>query len=130
MLWSSELDARLQADGVADSGDASSSLVHDLAREAIEAGRRYMPPLEGASAETAYVCVRALPRDGLPVVGWIPKVDGLYVLAAHAGVTLAPVLGEVAASEIAGPGEDAMFERFRPDRFNSLHSSAVASTQR
>jgi glycine/D-amino acid oxidase-like deaminating enzyme len=113
MLWSSELDARLQAE------DAASG----LARESIEAGRRYVPALEGASAETAHVCMRALPRDGLPVVGWIPGVEGLYVLVAHAAVTLAPILGEVAASEITGRREHTMFDRFRPDRFSSLHSS-------
>jgi glycine/D-amino acid oxidase-like deaminating enzyme len=58
-----------------------------------------------------------------------PGVDGLYVLVAHAAVTLAPILGEVAASEIAGRREHTMFGRFRPDRFSSLHSSAGASTQ-
>jgi glycine/D-amino acid oxidase-like deaminating enzyme len=129
MLWSSELDARLQAEDVASSPDGSPSRLCELAREAIEAGRRYVPALGGASAETAHVCIRALPRDGLPVVGWIPQMHGLYVLVAHAAVTLAPILGEVAAAEIAGRREHTMFDRFRPDRFSSLHSSAVASAQ-
>jgi glycine/D-amino acid oxidase-like deaminating enzyme len=129
MLWSSELDARLQAEDAGSSHDGSPSVLRRLAREAIETGRRYVPALEGASVDTAHVCVRALPRDGLPVVGWIPGVDGLYVLVAHAAVTLAPILGEAAASEIAGRREHTMFDRFRPDRFSSLQSSAGASAQ-
>ena len=74
--------------------------------------------------------MRALPRDGLPVAGWIPDVEGLYVLAAHAAVTLAPVLGEAAASEIADRRDDARLARFRPDRFSAAQPSAVVVARR
>jgi D-hydroxyproline dehydrogenase subunit beta len=114
MLWSGDLDARVRS-----SADPSPTLVGGLAREAIEVGSRYLPALESAGVEKAHVCIRSLPRDGLPVVGWIPRVEGLYVLAAHAAVTLAPVLGEAAAAEIADLTDDARLARFRPDRFSA-----------
>jgi D-hydroxyproline dehydrogenase subunit beta len=129
MLWSSDLDARVQTQVASSSPDPSPALVGELACEAIEVGSRYLPALASAGVEKAHVCIRSLPRDGLPVVGWIPPVDGLYVLAAHAAVTLAPVLGEAAASEIADLSDDARLARFRPDRFSAAHPSAVGGAR-
>jgi glycine/D-amino acid oxidase-like deaminating enzyme len=129
MLWSGDLDARLQAQVASSWPDPSAAQVGELAREAIEVGTCYLPALEGAGIEKAHVCIRSLPRDGLPVVGWVPRVEGLYVLAAHAAVTLAPVLGEVAASEIADLSDDARLARFRPDRFSAAQPSAVAGAR-
>jgi D-hydroxyproline dehydrogenase subunit beta len=129
MLWSGDLDARLQTQVASSSPDPSPALVGELAREAIEAGSLYVPALEGAGVEKAHVCIRSLPRDGRPVVGWFPQVEGLYVLAAHAAITLAPVLGEAAASEIADLRDDARLARFRPDRFSAPHPSAVVATR-
>ena len=73
------------------------------------------------------MCVRALPADGLPVVGWIPQADGLYVIVAHAAVTLAPALGELVAAEIAGQRDEPLLEGFRPGRLGSAYSSASPS---
>jgi glycine/D-amino acid oxidase-like deaminating enzyme len=124
MLWSGDLDARVQALGVWGLTGPSPSLPQELAREAVQTGSRYLPALRGATVETAHVCVRALPRDGLPVVGWIPQADGLYVIVAHAAVTLAPALGELAASEIIDLRDEAQLERFRADRFSSAYAPA------
>jgi glycine/D-amino acid oxidase-like deaminating enzyme len=60
-------------------------------------------------------------------VGWIPQADGLYVIVAHAAVTLAPALGELAAAEIVGPRDEPLLDRFRPGRFSSAYSSASPS---
>jgi glycine/D-amino acid oxidase-like deaminating enzyme len=120
MLWSGDFDARVQALGVRGLSDPSPSLPPELAREAVQSGSRYLPALRGATAETARVCVRALPRDGLPVVGWLPQADGLYVIVAHAAVTLAPALGELAASEIVDLRDEAQLKRFRADRFSLI----------
>jgi glycine/D-amino acid oxidase-like deaminating enzyme len=61
------------------------------------------------------------------VAGWVPQADGLYVIVAHAAVTLAPALGELAASEIADLRDDPLLERFRPGRFSPTYSSASPS---
>jgi D-hydroxyproline dehydrogenase subunit beta len=117
MLWSGDLDLAVQAQGAWGLSDPPPALPDELPRQAVEVAARHVPALQGARVQQAHVCVRVLPRDGLPVVGWVPQTDGLYVIAAHAAVTMAPILGELAAQEIVGSREAPMLERFRPDRF-------------
>jgi D-hydroxyproline dehydrogenase subunit beta len=68
-----------------------------------------------AQVQDAWVCLRALPADLLPVVGW--ALDGLYVVATHSGVTLAPALGELVAGEVIDGRDSSELARFRPGRF-------------
>jgi glycine/D-amino acid oxidase-like deaminating enzyme len=89
----------------------------ELAAEVMEDAKTYVPALAGAQIETATVCIRSLPLDGLPIMGWVPGVDGLYVIAAHAAVTLAPALAELAVIEVAQEGKAEMLESYRPNRF-------------
>jgi glycine/D-amino acid oxidase-like deaminating enzyme len=127
-LWSGDLDTQLQAQGAWGLSGPRPPLSQELPHKAVEIGSRYVPALRaGAGVEKAHVCVRALPADGLPVAGWVPQADGLYVIVAHAAVTLAPILGELAASEIADLRDDPLLERFRPGRFSSTCSSASPS---
>lgn len=50
-----------------------------------------------ASAEVGN---RPIFADGLPRLGFLPQVDGLYVAAGHPGVILAPLIGRLTAEEI------------------------------
>ena len=43
---------------------------------------------------------RPIPQDGLPIVGFLPGIGGLYVSVMHSGVTLAAAVGRFAAAEI------------------------------
>ena len=75
--------------------------------------------LRGATLEALRVGMRPMPVDGRSVSGWAPGVDGLYLAVTHSGVTLAPVLGELAAREVAGGTDEPMLRPFRPDRLAS-----------
>lgn len=68
------------------------------------------------AVESAYVGVRPMPADGMSVLGWVPGVGSLYVVVTHSGLTLAPVLGEIAAQEVLGKPSD-LATSFRPERF-------------
>ena len=46
------------------------------------------------------VGTRAIPADGLSVVGAMPGLDGYYVVVTHSGVTLSPFLARAVATEI------------------------------
>jgi len=46
-----------------------------------------------------------------------PARDGLYVVATHSGMTVAPALGELVAGEILDERQSDALERFRPARF-------------
>jgi glycine/D-amino acid oxidase-like deaminating enzyme len=60
---------------------------------------------------------RPMPADGLPVIGPVPGVDGVYVAVMHAGVTLAPVVGRLVAAEIVDGLESEELAGVRPGRF-------------
>jgi glycine/D-amino acid oxidase-like deaminating enzyme len=59
---------------------------------------------------------RPMPEDGLPVVGHLPGLGGVYVAVMHSGVTLAPAVGRLAAQEIAGGTIADELRELRPDR--------------
>lgn len=46
------------------------------------------------------VGVRAYPQDGKTLAGNLPGAEGLYLIATHSGITLAPVLGQLMAETI------------------------------
>jgi glycine/D-amino acid oxidase-like deaminating enzyme len=80
-------------------------------------GRRVRGAEEGWAEET-WMCVRALPGDLRPVVG--RALDGLYVVATHSGVTLAPALAELVASEVLEGTDREELRPFRPGRFGNV----------
>jgi len=76
-------------------------------------------PLAGARIEATRVGIRPMPSDEKPMVGTIPGLDGFYVAVSHSGVTLGPLWGKIAASELLDGTPDARLETFRPGRFLS-----------
>ncbi|PKA41750.1 FAD-binding oxidoreductase [Rhizobium sullae] len=59
---------------------------------------------------------RPTPRDGFPIIGNC-GISGLYVAVMHSGVTLAPLIGALAANEILSGATDASLSPFRFSRF-------------
>ncbi len=70
-----------------------------------------------------------MPRDGMPIVGPLPGMPSLYVVAAHAGVTLAPVLGELVSRELIDQVFSPRLDPFRPTRFIARRAEADRSIQ-
>lgn len=86
-----------------------------------ETGRHVRAAAE-AGVESARIGIRVMPEDGLPVAGRIPGYDNLYVCATHSGVTLAPLLAELAAGEILHDADSPLLRTFRPARFTAGHA--------
>jgi glycine/D-amino acid oxidase-like deaminating enzyme len=85
--------------------------------ELVDGARRVLPTLPEAPVETG-LCVRPLPVDGMPIVGWLPQFDNVYLMVGHSGVTLAPLLARLAVAEVTrGPILD--LEAYRISRFSS-----------
>ncbi len=78
---------------------------------------RHLPTLAGARVEATRVGVRPMPRDERPMVGAIPGLDGFYVVVSHSGVTLGPLWGRIAASELLDGALDPRLAPYRPARF-------------
>jgi len=81
--------------------------------------QRAVGGLEDAEVLEYRVCVRPMPVDGQPIVGWLPGVDGLYVAVTHSGVTLGLRLAELICTELVSDAPAAEFAPYRLDRFSA-----------
>jgi len=89
------------------------------ADELLRRARRAVRGLQEASVTGYRVCVRPMPADGRPIVGWLPGANGLYVAVTHSGVTLAAHLARLITAELAGGTAPAELAPYRPDRFTA-----------
>jgi glycine/D-amino acid oxidase-like deaminating enzyme len=103
-------------------GGVPAGVAYELERRL---GETVALPQPGAVGDVR-VGVRAMPLDGLPIVGWADGLDGVYVVVTHSGVTLCLVLGRLVAAEIAGGRSEPLLEPFRPGRFASDKATATA----
>ena len=58
-----------------------------------------------------------MPSDGLPIIGYVPGVEGAYVATMHSGVSLATIVGQTVTEEITLGRAPALLEPYRPVRF-------------
>lgn len=81
----------------------------------------YLPGLADVEAIPVPVGWRPMPLDGYPTMGFTTESPNLYVALTHSGVTLAPVLSQLAALEICDDVRaDAVLAPYRPERFAAL----------
>jgi glycine/D-amino acid oxidase-like deaminating enzyme len=97
VLHSYLVDSGLPA-GAANNTEAPGHLTADLRRRAAALVPALARP--GAALD-ARVGVRPVPVDGLPLVGEDPRSPGLYTIATHSAIHLAPLLAHLAAGELA-----------------------------
>ena len=115
-------DADEAADATAESDtdagdDAEENGPDAVARQAVDAIRSGLVGGSGVDLDSVGVGYRPIPRDGLPIIGTVPQINGLYVAVMHAGVTLAPLVGRLAAQELLDGAEAAALATCRPTRF-------------
>ncbi len=79
--------------------------------------KAYLPVIGDAEAIPTPVGYRPMPLDGFPVLGFTEAVQNLYIALMHSGVTLAPLVGEMASLEIADDARVDWFASYRPERF-------------
>ncbi|MCX4908979.1 FAD-binding oxidoreductase [Streptomyces sp. NBC_00878] len=73
--------------------------------------------------------LRSLPADGRTVAGYASPQSRVYCLVSHSGVTLAPVLGRLVATEITTDQEQGLLGAFRPTRFAGVRRSDIEVDQ-
>ena len=117
-----EIHLRQCLDGRAMIGEGSQeSLARDdtqqHADELLARAAEYFPALKGASAVPVPVGYRPMPIDGFPVVGVSPKAPNVYLALTHSGVTLAPLIAQLATMEIVDGAKVNLLNDYRPDRF-------------
>lgn len=80
---------------------------------------RFLPRLAQLQILRCYAGLRPFSPDGLPFLGPIRAIPGLFIAAGHegSGICLAPITGHLLAQWITGQPLSVDPEPFRPDRF-------------
>lgn len=94
--------------------EAAPDVLLGLAREAT----RTIPSLGSARMLRAFTGVRAVPVDGLPILG--PVDEDVYVAVAPRGITLCPLLGEAVAELVTRGRVLPSLEPWTPNRFEGV----------
>ena len=121
---------RQSPDGIVMMGEGSQeSLARDdspeHAAQILARASVYLPELESATPVPVPVGYRPMPVDGLPVVGYTRAVPNLYLALMHSGITLAPLVGELATMEILDGARVDILEHYRPERFDRAKRTVV-----
>ena len=66
----------------------------------LDIARQFIPDIADAEIDTAYIGWRPLPVDGHPVLGVNPEKRDVYMAIMHSGVSLAPIVGQLVATEL------------------------------
>jgi glycine/D-amino acid oxidase-like deaminating enzyme len=83
-------------------------------------GARYVPAVADAPVLGVRHCARPVSRDGRPLVGRVPWLDGLWIAAGHGpwGISTGPGTARLLADRILDRTDDAAIPAaLRPDRF-------------
>ena len=87
----------------------------------LDAAKELVPSiLDKATYSHSSQAVRPMPKDGLPVIGYLQQ--GLYSIVTHSGMTLGPFLSALAAAEISENMACEILSPYRPSRFNEEES--------
>lgn len=122
LISSPEMEVRQSSDGalLAAEDYLDDTMENQPAAIALRTAKTIRNELQGVvSIDPQWACVglRPMPPDGVPIVGYLPKVDSVYVCAMHPGVTLAAIVGRLASEEIIDDKAFSALGPCRPDRF-------------
>jgi glycine/D-amino acid oxidase-like deaminating enzyme len=94
---------------------------------------RLSPAFRSERIIARQACFRPVTEDGLPLIGKVPRSEGLYVATGHNvwGILNAPATGEALAELIAdGAARRADLAPFDPSRLRALDPSLLRTSGR
>ena len=103
--------------GVGFAGAGSTDASTAVGQAILETTARVLPAVSAVGVEEVTLGYRVLPQDGHPIVGFDPATPGIYFASMHSGVTMAPVMGMIAAMEILDDVEVSLLDDYRLARF-------------
>ncbi len=97
-------------------GFPSRELALQHAGRILSIAQAYVPAIALAEVEDVFIGWRPLPIDGHPVLGFSPAARSAYLAISHSGVSLAPIIGRLAAQEVMEGIQVEALSLYRPDR--------------
>ena len=76
----------------------------------------FIPQFKDLVIDKVDIGWRPLPRDGKPVVGFLNQYE--YLATMHSGISLAPIIAELAREELMFGVSSKLLSDFRPQRFS------------
>lgn len=88
----------------------------------------FLEGIDHARTISEWCGLRPCTADGLPVVGWAPNLQGVFIATGHArmGFTLGPVTGKLVAESILDGAPSIDLTPLRVDRFGHRRRRALA----
>ena len=83
--------------------------------QAIANAAKILPGIAGVRPDGIRLGVRAMPRDGHPIIGFDAGVAGLYHLVMHSGITLSAIVSNLVRDDLLGL-EVPELTPYRPER--------------
>jgi len=83
-------------------------------------GVRLIPALAAARVIRAFAGIRPIPVEGMPILGPVRSVEGLFIAVADSGITLCPLLGESMATVINQGSLPEGLEGWSPERLGLM----------
>ena len=89
---------------------------------ALQTLRTMMPEVGDIGVQYAFHRNRPIPADGFPALGRPDGVEGVYAIVTHSGMTLAPIIAEAVAADLADTPAPHDLHRYRLERDYSAMS--------
>ena len=89
----------------------------EFGEKLLEKAARFVPAIKQAKLDTVTLGHRVLPKDDHPIVGFVKSCPNLYIAVMHSGITLSPLIGQLAAAEILDGASVDLLRDYRLSRF-------------
>jgi glycine/D-amino acid oxidase-like deaminating enzyme len=98
------------------SGTGETSVDQSAVDLVLEAARTLYPGIRAATVESVRVGERAIPADGLPVLGRTLELPNFHFAVSHSGATLCLHAGALVAAEVLGDDHTTVLAPYRFER--------------
>lgn len=100
-------------------GSPTTDTSPESAKRMLAQAARFLPPLADADIEKVTLGWRVLPKDDHPIIGYAGSAPPIYLAVMHSGITLAPLVGRLAATEILDGVQVELLQPYRLERFSN-----------
>lgn len=104
--------------GASFGGSPTTDTSIDSAKRILEEAARYLPALNKAQIDQVTLGWRPMPKDDYPIIGFANGEPSVYLAVTHSGITLGPLIGQLATVEILNRVDVTLLQSYRLSRFD------------